>query len=321
MRATRNIYFFFPILFLFITLSASAQTQEVIVKTIGRPKQPGKVLQGVEVRVLGGQENTYITDANGISKIIIRHKMDGDSFTFLSIEKDGYELQDQGILNRGSVFSTKVPLFILMVDSDQLAKDKKRIEDNAKRRASNEYKKKKIKIEKQLKANKITEEGKKHELEELERQYEQYRFLVSKLADHYARTDYDKLDSTEQVINNCIENGEYEKADSLLRTLTNPQIVVEENTAAKKEIMNRMDFYQDVLDRCSSERREIIKNQESAKKYSEDFKALAEEYKAIGEIDKSIDCLEKALKIDIILYGEDSEQAKQTRQAINTLRR
>lgn len=179
MSVSRIPRLFFPILFLLITISASAQTQEVIVKTIGRPKQPGKALQGVEIRVLGGQANTYTTDANGVSKIIMRHKNDGDIIKFVSIEKDGYELQDQGVLNRGSVFSNKVPLFILMIDMAQLDKDKKRIENNAKRRAKNEYQKRKNKIEKQLKASKITEEEEKHELEELERQYEKYQFLVS----------------------------------------------------------------------------------------------------------------------------------------------
>lgn len=321
MSVSRILRLFFPILFLLITISASAQTQEVIVKTIGRPKQPGKALQGVEIRVLGGQANTYTTDANGVSKIIMRHKNDGDIIKFVSIEKDGYELQDQGVLNRGSVFSNKVPLFILMIDMAQLDKDKKRIENNAKRRAKNEYQKRKNKIEKQLKASKITEDEKKHELEELERQYEKYQFLVSKLADHYARTDYDQLDSTEQVINICIENGEYEKADSLLRTLTNPQTVVEENTAAKKEIMNRMEFYQGVLSNCSSKKRDIIKNQKMAKKYSEDFKILAEEYKAQGEMNKAIECLDAALRIELTLYGEDSEQAEQTKQTINALKR
>lgn len=54
------------------------------------------------------------------------------------------------------------------------------------------------------------------ELRFLTEKHEHYLQLIEPTADRYARTDYDIIDSVDMEINVCIENGELEKADSLL---------------------------------------------------------------------------------------------------------
>lgn len=47
---------------------------------------------------------------------------------------------------------------------------------------------------------------------------QKFEVLIAAMSDHYARTDYNKLDSLNAVINECIINGELETADSLINT-------------------------------------------------------------------------------------------------------
>ena len=67
---------------------------------------------------------------------------------------------------------------------------------------------------------------------------EAYQALIGDMADRYARTDYDQLDSIDYKINVCIENGELEKADSLIRY----SIEVQRQIAADTTQFNTLKF-------------------------------------------------------------------------------
>lgn len=290
-----------------IATSGFAQTQLGYVKTIGRPGNPGVFLPDVVIQAKG-MVNPVITDSTGVFSISIPDKKDGDPIVLLRIQKKGYELKDKEAVGRQFVCSSRVPLYILMVDSKQLAADKKRIETNAYRVAEENFQKKLDVLEKRLADNKITAEKYRQEYLVLQENYEQFLSLISDMADRYARTDYDQLDSIDFQINIYIENGELDKADSLIHTVFNPETVLERNRAAKQEIMDRIMLAQSIIDKANADREAILQDMEYAKRLAIMCENLAREYMVLEYKEKAIECLEKAKEIKTILYGEDSEE-------------
>lgn len=306
-------------LFLFLTVSAFAQTQQGYVKTIGRPNKPGVFLSNVVIQAKG-MVNPVVSDSSGQFNISMPGKKDGDPLVLVSIRKNGFELKDRDLKGRELVYSSRVPLHILMVDLKQLEKDKKRIEENAYRKAEENYQEKLSEIEKQLEEEKITEEKYRKELQELEDKYDSYLSLISGMADRYARTDYDQLDSIDYQINLCIENGELDKADSLIHTVFDPETVLERNRAAKQEIQDRIALAQSIIDKANADKEAIMRDLEYAQRLATLCDNLAQEYIAVEEPEMAIPCLEKSLEIKTILYGEEHPNVIETSQLLHTLR-
>ena len=296
-----------------------AQTQQGYIKTIGRPDKPGVVLRDVVVQAKG-MFNPVTSDENGSFSITVPGKNDGDPIVFLRIQKNGYELKDKDFVGRQHVCSSHVPLIIQMVDVKQLAADKKRIEDNAYRVAEENYQKKLSELEAQKAEGEITAEKYRQELAGLQEKYEKYLSLVGDMADRYDRTDYDQLDSIDYQINVCIENGEFDKADSLIHTVFNPETVLERNRAAKQEIMDRIALAQSIIDKANADREAILLDLENAKRLASICENLAQEYINLEEKEKAIECLEKSLTIKSILYGEESEEANDIINRLNELK-
>ncbi len=290
------------------------QTQQGFVKTIGRPDKPGVPLENVTIQMVG-MVNPAISSASGEFHLSAYNKKDGDAIKLLRVQKNGYELKDKDMIGRSLVFSSHVPIYITMVDSQQLEADKKRIEDNARRVAEENYQKKKAIIEEENKNHKLTAEKYQKELEELEEKYEKYLSLIGDMADRYARTDYDQLDSIDVEINICIENGELEKADSLIHTVFDPETVLERNRAAKKEIEDRIKFAQAVIDKANADKEAILKDIEYAKQIAILSERLAREYIAQGAREKALQNLQKSLEIKRIIYDDkDNEVIELTKQ-------
>lgn len=305
--------------FVCVAVVAIAQSQRGYVRTIGRPDKPGKMLSGVTVR-WRGIANTVITQADGSFSVNMPDKRDGDAIALHAVSKTGYELKDKSILGRQQVFSTTVPIVITMVSIEQLEADKKRIEQNAYRVADKNYKTKVEQLNNQVKEKKITAERYRQELKSLQDKFEAYQSLIGGMADRYARTDYDELDSIDYQINVCIENGELEKADSLIHTVFDPETVLERNRAAKEEIRQRMEFAQSVIDKANADKEAIMRDFDYARRVVTLSENLAEEYLAQGEKARAVDCLEKSLEILTILYNEDSDQVRKAKQRLHTLK-
>lgn len=310
-----NRYIMIVICLLMASVDTLAQKQQGYVKTIGRPNKPGVALSGVTIRMKGAF-NAVVSSATGEFHLSVPGKKDGDAIVLLSIQKMGYELKDRELAGRQLVFSSRVPLEILMIDQKQLVADKKRIEDNAYRVAERNYQKKLQEIEALVKSNKITEERSRQELKQLQDNYDKYMALISDMADRYARTDYDQLDSIDREINICIENGDLDKADSLIHTVFDPETVLERNRAAKEEIRQRIALAQSIIDKANADKEAIHRDLEYAKRVARLCDNLAEEYIAHGEQSKARECLEKSLGIKTILYGEESQEVKDTDQRI-----
>lgn len=302
-----------------LSLWSLAQTQQGYVKTIGRPEHPGVMLENVLVQAKG-MFNATTSNETGEFNITVPGKKDGDPIVFLRVQKKGYVLKDKDLIGRSNVCSSRVPIIIQMVDSAQLQADKQRIEKNAQRVAEENYQKKLAVLQQQRDSSELTAEQFRQELLKLEDQYEKYLSLIGDMADRYARTDYDNLDSIDREINICIENGDLDRADSLIHTVFDPETVLERNRAAKKEIQDRINLAQSIIDQANIEREAILHDIEYAKRVAILCEDLAKEYISTGKQEAALKCLEKAFTIKRIIYGENSNETQETQNLIDKIK-
>ena len=246
------------VLWLSICLSSSAQTQLGFVKTLGRPSHKGVALSGVSVRVKGGH-NAVLSNAQGNFAMPMPGKKPGDAYALQQVQKQGYELRDKAAVGRQYAYSDKVPLTLVMASSSQLSSDKQRIENKAYEVAERGYKAKLAQLEQQKDANRITIDQYRQLLQDLQDKYEKYQSLIDGLAEHYALVDYDALDEQEREINLCIENGDLERADSLLQQLGIQQ--------RAEDIAQRLKAGQRLMDEAWQEQAEVLKRQEKDAEY------------------------------------------------------
>ena len=302
-----------------LTIDCWAQVQQGYVKTQGRPNKPGVPLANVTIR-MKGQMNAIISSADGKFSALFPGKKNGDAIALMSVRKNGYELIDPEIIGRSLIFSTSVPIEIVMVSSTELEATRKRISDNAYRKAEETYQTKLIELEKQKQESDITVAQYQQQLRDLQDKYDKYLALIDGMADRYARTDYDHLDSIDREINICIEEGELEKADSLIHTVFDPTTVLERNRAAKADIQARMQLAQDVIDKANADKEAIRRDSDYAKRVMKLCESLATEYLTQGDIEKARDCLVQSLSIRQILYGEESGEVKAMEKQIKQLK-
>lgn len=305
----RNIRTIILMMVLCLSEFLSAQTQQGFVKTQGRPNRPGQPLAGVTIRWRGGM-NAVISMADGNFSAPFPGKKNGDAICIQSVRKNGYELIDAELPGRSLVFSTSVPIEIVMVSSAELEANRKRISDNAYQKAEINYQSKLKLLEQQRAESEITLEQYGQELKSLQERYDKYTAMIKGMADRYARTDYDHLDSIDREINICIEEGELDKADSLIHTIFDPSKVLDRNRTAKEEIQQRIQQAQEIIDRANEDKEAIRRDSDYAKRVMVLCDNLAEEYLAQGEYAKAHDCLMQSLRIRKILYGEEGEEVK-----------
>ena len=253
-------------LLLAATSILSAQTQQGYVRTLERPDNVSVALEGVTVQVRGGH-NAVVSGQDGLFRLPMDGKRDGDSYTLQQVQKNGFELADQGTLGRRYAYSDKVPLTVVMVSTRQLQADKQRIANNAYQTAERTYKQQLDILEKQLSDRAISEETYRTKLQELQQNLEHYQSLVEDLSDHYARTDYALLDKKEREVNLCIERGELEKADSLLATMFNPLGVLDRNREALAEADRRLAEGQTLMQQAQSDLAAVLRQQEKDAEY------------------------------------------------------
>lgn len=307
--------FYILSLYLLITIHGVCQEQHGIIKTIGRPGQP---LANVTVRVQG-LTNSVLTSADGAFVVMLRDKRDGDSLILRGISKSGYELLDKTLIGRPYVFSSQVPIEILMVDLKQLEADKRRIEERAYQKAEEIYRVKLSYLKQQKDKSQLSMRQYQEAMRSLQTNYEKYTSLISDMADRYARTDYDRLDSLDWRINLYIENGNLYKADSLIHTVFDPTTVLERNRAAKDEIRQRMIIAQQIINKATADKDAILQDLHYGERLIAMSVNLSDEYIAQGQLKDAVDCLEKALHVMIIIYGKDDIRAIEMRKKIETL--
>lgn len=249
-----------------VCATLNAQTQDGYVKTLGRPDHKGVPLSGVSVRVKG-EHNSVLSNNDGTFSIVLTGKKNGDAYILQEVKKKGYELNDQDVVGRQFAVSDKVRNTIVMVSSTQLQADKQRIENKAYHVAEKNYKAKLDLLEKQKADNAITDEQYRTELLDLQDKFEKYQLLIDGLAEHYAHVDYDLLDEKGQEINTCIENGELERADSLIKMLFDPITALKRNIDALARLNQQIEGADQVIDKAHEDMAAVLKQQEKDAEY------------------------------------------------------
>ncbi len=205
------------ILFLLISLCASAQTQYGVVKTKGRlgvngSVIPGKNLSGAKIVVKG--RNAVLSGASGSFSFPIP----GQKYYLQSATKQGYVLVDMDVLSKQYAYSKDNPLCIVMETPDVQEADRRAAESKIMRSLRKTLRQREDEIEELREQNKITAEEYQKRLQELYSAQENSVRLVSEMAERYSKTDYDQLDEFNRRVGELILNGELVKADSLIRS-------------------------------------------------------------------------------------------------------
>ena len=203
------------LLFISFIMAFAAQAQCVVrqqgyVRSVGRPdNKAGKRLPGAVIKVCG-QHNTVRSGQNGKFTLEFNGLREGkDSYSFASVRLAGYDLPENGMLGRRYPLSSTVPVEVVLVPQAL----KMEIEEKVRHTVETQYRKKLQRIE-ALRAKDV--ERYRTELQRLEAEYEKRDQLITDMVERYASTDYAHLDSLSARINQYIEAGELERADSLI---------------------------------------------------------------------------------------------------------
>lgn len=223
-----------------LSLSSIAQPKNLngYAKTKGRVSNgrviPGKPLPGVMIQIKG--QNPVITNGEGRFTIQMYHIQEGNAFYIHRVQKKGYELVDKELLNRQFVFSSRVPLVIVLDSIATLQKDKLQMERNIRRTLQRQIQKKEEEIDRLLSQGKLTTDEYRSRLEELYNQIEKNEKLITQMSEQYLQLDYDQMSEYERIIWDYITAGELEKADSLLNSKGSLAQRIEESMIYQEQI-------------------------------------------------------------------------------------
>lgn len=251
--------------FILHAIACLAQNQSGMVRTLGRPAQKGVPLAGVTVRIAEAH-NAVVSGKDGAFSLPI-NKKDGESFVIRQVQKAGYELNDRDLIGRKYAFSSTHPITIVMVSAKQLQAEKARIENNAYSVAEKNYKNKLAALEEQLKNGQIDAEKYSGQIRSLQGDFERFQSLIDGLSEHYAHIDYDEMDENEKEIAQCIENGNFDKADSLIHRCFDVTDVLSRNLKALDRIEQGISQAKDVIADTNRLMAEVLRRQAKDAEY------------------------------------------------------
>lgn len=256
---------FYILYFILQVVACLAQSQSGKVKTLGRPTQKGVPLPGVTVRVMDSH-NAIVSGKNGEFSFST-NKKEGESFAIRQVQKVGYELNDRDVIGRKYAFSSTHPITIVMVSTKQLQSEKTRIENNAYAVAEKNYNKKLATLEAQLKNGKIDTDKYNDQIKSLQSNFEKFQSLIDELSEHYAHIDYDDMDNNEREIAQYIENGDFDKADSLIHQCFDATDVLARNIKALDKIEQGINQAKDVIADANRSMAEVLRRQAKDAEY------------------------------------------------------
>lgn len=251
--------------FILHAIACLAQNQSGMVRTLGRPAQKGVPLAGVTVRIAEAH-NAVVSGKDGAFSLPM-NKKDGESFVIRQVQKAGYELNDRDLIGRKYAFSSTHPITIVMVSAKQLQAEKARIENNAYSVAEKNYKNKLAALEAQLKNGQIDAEKYSGQIRSLQGDFERFQSLIDGLSEHYAHIDYDDMDENEKEIAQCIENGNFDKADSLIHRCFDVTDVLSRNLKALDRIEQGISQAKDVIADTNRLMAEVLRRQAKDAEY------------------------------------------------------
>lgn len=197
-----------------MTFCALAQKQQGIVRTIERPGQKSVGINGATIKI-NEYPNAIVSGKGGKFSFAIQGKKQGDRCLVTRVEKKGYTLIDK---MPSFAYSVSTPVEIVMVSNKQLQHDETRIRDKAEKKAAAIYEKRIAELERQLNEKTISEEQYREQLQLVFDGHENFLKMIDEMARRYAMTDYKGISEINRQIQECIENAELERADSLINS-------------------------------------------------------------------------------------------------------
>ena len=256
----KNIVFL-VCMFCCVDSNLQGQVQQGIVRTALRPNRDSVRIPGVSIRQKGNS-NMVVSDSNGVFDILLTGVKIGDPFYLSSVRKMGYELADAGIIGKAFPFSPRVPVEVVMLNIQEKEEDKQRIIDNAYQQAEKEYKSRCAFLEKQLEEKSLSEDKYREELQKLKSDYEGFEALISPMAERYASMDYASIDNLNMEISIAIEEGNLEKADSLISTAGSLADKVKQSQEAMDNVRQRKELGREIIEKAEKDSVDIKRNNE-----------------------------------------------------------
>ena len=200
-------------IFSFISL---AQTQQGYVKT------RGKMVNGLHVQgqrldstlITLGSGRSLLSQKNGKFSFVETSK----KYSLVKASKAGYVLSDPDIVNRTFNVSEQDTFIVVMEDEKQRKAELAQAKHKATANLTKEIRKREDEIESLREHNKITQEKYDSLILNLREYRNDSETLIEQMALRYISVDYDQLNDFNKQIQECIENGELKRADSLLQS-------------------------------------------------------------------------------------------------------
>lgn len=195
---------------------ANAQTQQGIVKTRGRLSStglliPGFRLQGVTICIKNG--GAFVTGNNGNFSFAIP----SNYFSITDVKKKNYQLCDRDVINRKYTYSSS-PLILVMDTPSNTMSDRLNAERNIRKHIEQVLHEKEKLIEDLRKRQIISEREYQDTLQFLYLDQASNEKFISEMVLRYSKIDFDENNEFYNKLAYYIQNGELNRADSLLNT-------------------------------------------------------------------------------------------------------
>lgn len=222
---------------LLATIISFAQTQQGIVKTRGRMVD-GQLVEGkrlADATITLNFGNPLVSGSEGAFSFSVPA---AKTYSLVSATKQGYTLADPEYTRCSFTYSAQNPFYVVLEDEAQRQADINAATRKIRRTLLARLEKFEEEIETLKEQNKLTEQEYQERLQQLYDNQSNSEKLIKEMAERYATTDYDQLDEFNRQVQMYIEDGELQKADSLIRSKGNMEQRVAEYhnaVAANKE--------------------------------------------------------------------------------------
>lgn len=241
---------------LLATIISFAQTQQGVVKTRGRMVDgqlvEGERLAGATITLNFG--NPLVSSDQGTFSFNVPATK---SYSLVSAVKQGYTLADPEYTRRSFSYSADSPFYVVLEDENQRQADINAATRKVRRTLMAQLDEREEEIESLKAQNKLNEKEYQDCLKQLYDNQSKSEQLVRKMAERYASTDYDQLDEFNRLVQMYIEEGELQKADSLIRS--------------KGDIEQRVAEYHEVVAANNAEREKLEQSEKGAARTYEDL--------------------------------------------------
>ena len=223
-------FLLFTLLLSISIFSYADSVQQGCVKTRGRmingKHVPGQGLPGSIVSI---KDRTAIGVKNNNGTFSFQ--VTDNQFRIDSVKKKDYVLLDADVASK-TYTHTADTLFFVMETPEQILQDKLATERRLRRSLQAKLQTRENELDSLIALQKITQEEYQQSLQKLYAEQSENDKLISDMAERYSTLDYDQMDEFYRQVSYYIEQCEFVKADSLLKTRGNIHVQLE---AAKQQ--------------------------------------------------------------------------------------